>query len=156
MKSCLLAACVFAVGVLVHGQTQPSVTIRFISPTDDTYVSGQVLLKVAIDGAKRPGLKDSASLVALAISHKLGDTPETAAMLKEGGIERPSLEIIKAEYGSGRKQQDVTDIVRKQLDGTTHLKNLFLCGTDQGFVGIIGAITSGISIANRHALLESP
>ena len=27
----------------------------------------------------------------------------------------------------------------KQLDGTTHLKNLFICGTDQGFVGIIGA-----------------
>ena len=44
----------------------------------------------------------------------------------------------------------------KQLDGTTHLKNLFLCGTDQGFVGIIGAITSGISIANRHALTADP
>jgi hypothetical protein len=27
-----------------------------------------------------------------------------------------------------------------------------LCGTDQGFVGIIGAIMSGISIANRHCL----
>lgn len=42
----------------------------------------------------------------------------------------------------------------KRLDGTTHLKNLFLCGTDQGFVGIIGAIVSGISIANRHLLRE--
>lgn len=31
----------------------------------------------------------------------------------------------------------------KVLDGTTHLKNLFLCGTDQGFVGIIGSIVSG-------------
>lgn len=40
----------------------------------------------------------------------------------------------------------------KTLDGATHLKNLFLCGTDQGFVGIIGAIMSGISIANRHCL----
>jgi phytoene dehydrogenase-like protein len=40
----------------------------------------------------------------------------------------------------------------KQLDGTTHLKNLFICGTDQGFVGIIGAITSGIGMANRHCL----
>lgn len=43
----------------------------------------------------------------------------------------------------------------KQLDGTTHLKNLFLCGTDQGFVGIIGAIVSGISIANMHCLREN-
>ncbi|MEX0824890.1 MAG: NAD(P)/FAD-dependent oxidoreductase [Pirellulaceae bacterium] len=40
----------------------------------------------------------------------------------------------------------------KQLDGTTHLSNLFLCGTDQGFVGIVGAIVSGISMANRHCL----
>ena len=40
----------------------------------------------------------------------------------------------------------------KVLDGTTHLDNLFLCGTDQGFVGIIGAMMSGISMANMHCL----
>jgi phytoene dehydrogenase-like protein len=40
----------------------------------------------------------------------------------------------------------------KRKNGTTHLKNLFLCGTDQGFVGIIGAMFSGIMIANRHLL----
>ncbi|MBX3420326.1 MAG: NAD(P)/FAD-dependent oxidoreductase [Pirellulaceae bacterium] len=43
----------------------------------------------------------------------------------------------------------------KKLDGTTHLKNLFLCGTDQGFVGIVGAIVSGISMANMHCLREN-
>jgi len=43
----------------------------------------------------------------------------------------------------------------KQLDGTTHLNNVFLCGTDQGFVGIVGAIVSGISMANRHCLQAS-
>jgi phytoene dehydrogenase-like protein len=40
----------------------------------------------------------------------------------------------------------------KRLDGTTHLDNLFICGTDQGFVGIIGSIVSGITIANQHCL----
>jgi phytoene dehydrogenase-like protein len=40
----------------------------------------------------------------------------------------------------------------KQLDGRTHLENLFVCGTDQGLVGIIGSITSGIAMANRHCL----
>ncbi len=40
----------------------------------------------------------------------------------------------------------------KRLDGSTHLKNLYLCGTDQGYVGIVGAIVSGISIANRYCL----
>ncbi len=42
----------------------------------------------------------------------------------------------------------------KRYDGTTHLKNLFICGTDQGLVGIIGAIISGIQIANRHLLRD--
>jgi phytoene dehydrogenase-like protein len=42
----------------------------------------------------------------------------------------------------------------KQLDGRTHLDNLFICGTDQGFVGIIGAITSGIGMANMHCLKD--
>ncbi len=42
----------------------------------------------------------------------------------------------------------------KHVDGTTHLKNLYLCGTDQGFVGIIGSILSGISIANQHCLRD--
>jgi phytoene dehydrogenase-like protein len=43
----------------------------------------------------------------------------------------------------------------KRFDGTTHLDNLFLCGTDQGFVGIVGAIVSGISMANKHCLSQS-
>ncbi len=42
----------------------------------------------------------------------------------------------------------------KVLDGKTHLDNLFLCGTDQGFVGIIGAMMSGISMANMHCLRD--
>ena len=40
----------------------------------------------------------------------------------------------------------------KQLDGTTEIENLYVCGTDQGFVGIIGSIISGISIANQYCL----
>jgi phytoene dehydrogenase-like protein len=43
---------------------------------------------------------------------------------------------------------------RKRRDGRTALSNLFLCGTDQGFLGIIGAMLSGITIANLHVLSE--
>jgi phytoene dehydrogenase-like protein len=41
---------------------------------------------------------------------------------------------------------------QKQRDGQTHLSNLFICGTDQGLVGIIGSILSGITMANRWCL----
>jgi phytoene dehydrogenase-like protein len=40
----------------------------------------------------------------------------------------------------------------KRWDGTSEVENLYVCGTDQGFVGIIGAIISGISVANRYCL----
>lgn len=36
--------------------------------------------------------------------------------------------------------------------GRTHLENLFICGTDQGFLGIVGAMLSGVSMANLHVL----
>ena len=41
---------------------------------------------------------------------------------------------------------------RKIRNGETHLENLFLCGTDQGFLGIVGSMLSGITIANLHLL----
>ena len=40
----------------------------------------------------------------------------------------------------------------KQRQGRTELQNLYLCGTDQGFLGIVGAMLSGISMANYHIL----
>ena len=41
---------------------------------------------------------------------------------------------------------------QKISDGRTPLQNVYLCGTDQGFVGVIGALLSGISMANLHVL----
>ena len=43
----------------------------------------------------------------------------------------------------------------KIKDGRTHLENLYLAGTDQGFLGIVGAMLSGISMANLHCLQNS-
>jgi phytoene dehydrogenase-like protein len=40
----------------------------------------------------------------------------------------------------------------KNRQGRTVLNNLYLCGTDQGFLGIVGAMLSGISMANYHVL----
>lgn len=43
--------------------------------------------------------------------------------------------------------------IDKTRDGTTPVKNLFIIGTDQGFLGIVGAMLSGISMANLHGLM---
>ena len=41
---------------------------------------------------------------------------------------------------------------KKIRDGRTALANVYLAGTDQGFLGIVGAMFSGISMANFHVL----
>jgi phytoene dehydrogenase-like protein len=53
---------------------------------------------------------------------------------------------------TGHENGAVYGAPEKKYDGTTHLKNLFICGTDQGLVGIIGSILSGITVANAHLL----
>jgi phytoene dehydrogenase-like protein len=38
----------------------------------------------------------------------------------------------------------------KVRDGRTPLKNLFVAGTDQGYLGIVGAMLSGVTMVNQH------
>jgi len=53
---------------------------------------------------------------------------------------------------TGRINGAVYGTPNKTKTGRTHLDNLFICGTDQGFLGIVGAMLSGISMANLHVL----
>ena len=53
---------------------------------------------------------------------------------------------------TGHENGAIYGAPEKRYDGRTHLDNLFVCGTDQGMVGIVGAIVSGITIANQHLL----
>lgn len=55
---------------------------------------------------------------------------------------------------TGHENGAIYGAPEKHLSGRTHLDNLFICGTDQGLVGIIGSITSGIAMANRHCLRD--
>ncbi len=57
-------------------------------------------------------------------------------------IERYTAKIGGAIYGNPTKTKD----------GDIGFTNLFLAGTDQGFLGIIGSMLSGVSIVNRHIL----
>lgn len=57
-------------------------------------------------------------------------------------LERFTGHIRGAIYGSTNKIRS----------GATHLDNLYLCGTDQGLLGITGALLSGITIANNYII----
>jgi len=56
---------------------------------------------------------------------------------------------------TGRINGAVYGTPNKIKTGRTHLDNLFICGTDQGFLGIVGAMLSGISMANLHVLQKT-
>ena len=43
----------------------------------------------------------------------------------------------------------------KLKTGRTRMDNLFICGSDQGFLGIVGSMLSGISMANLHVLKKA-
>ncbi len=41
---------------------------------------------------------------------------------------------------------------KKSLTGESGIPGLYFCGTDQGYLGIIGAMVSGVAMANRHVI----
>jgi phytoene dehydrogenase-like protein len=57
-------------------------------------------------------------------------------------IERFTRKAEGAVYGSPIKLRD----------GATPWPNLFIAGTDQGYLGIVGAMLSGITVINHHLL----
>ncbi len=57
-------------------------------------------------------------------------------------IERFTSKVWGAVYGSPVKAKD----------GKTPFVNLFLAGTDQGYLGIVGSMLSGVTIVNQHLL----
>ncbi len=72
-------------------------------------------LALAIKLMKVPALKDDATQTTLVIAQKLGAKGvNVGEQLSKAGFEKVKVEIVKAEYGSGTTQKDVTAIVAKQ------------------------------------------
>jgi HEAT repeat protein len=77
---------------------------------------GAETLKVAVEAGKDAKYQKRSRRAALAIARKLdAKTPGVPELLSQIGITPVTIEIVKAQYGAGDKQRDVTDIVRKQV-----------------------------------------
>ena len=62
---------------------------------------------------------------------------------------------LTIEHYSGKAAGAVYGCPLKVKDGLTRYRNLLLAGTDQGFLGIVGAMLSGVTIVNQHILTTS-
>jgi phytoene dehydrogenase-like protein len=59
---------------------------------------------------------------------------------------------LTIERFTGHQNGAIYGSPNKIYSGLLPVENLYLCGTDQGFLGIVGAMLSGVSIANSHIL----
>ena len=72
-------------------------------------------LKFAIKTIKVEGLKEEATQATLVVAQKLGSKGvDVKELLSTAELNKVKLEIIKAEYGSGATQKDVTAVLQKQ------------------------------------------
>lgn len=87
-------------------------------------------------------------------------------------VKKKALELIKKICPNDKRELIYTDIftpktikkftshrggavygsTHKQRNGLVETKNLFIIGTDQGYLGIVGSLLSGITMANIHGL----
>ncbi len=73
------------------------------------------MLRLAVKASKNGALKDQASAVASSIAQKIGDGGNAQALLRLVQQDPVKIEIIKATYGAGDKQKDVTAILKKHV-----------------------------------------
>ncbi len=94
-------------------------------------------------------MKNQVSASALELVKKLNPQYDGNLLFKDifspTTIERYTWHLNGTVYGS----------IDKTRDGRTPVKNLFIIGTDQGFLGIVGSMLSGISMANLHGLMSN-
>ncbi len=108
---------------------------RWAGLPEETYRAGKRRWFTAVQDSGRRFLPaaDDARLAEATVATDMF-TPRT--------VERFTGHLEGAIYGSPVKRRQ----------GRTAVPNVYLCGTDQGFLGIIGAMLSGISMANYHIL----
>ncbi len=72
------------------------------------------MLRLAADARKVAEIKNDATAAMLAIAQNLGgDTAELEKLLSDEGLRKIKLEIVRAEYGAGSNQIDVTQVVQR-------------------------------------------
>lgn len=103
-------------------------------------------LKSSEDKAQYREQKEVVCANAIEILKKCGMSSNYQMMFKDiftpTTIKRYTQHFDGTVYGS-------TD---KSRNGKTPIDGLYICGTDQGFLGIVGSMLSGISMANLHVL----
>lgn len=90
--------------------------------------------------------KEATALTSLPVAEKiLGNFAKNI-------VYRDTFTPLTIERFTAKKKGAIYGNPIKIKDGNIGYENLFLAGTDQGFLGIVGSMLSGVSIINQHIL----
>ncbi|NOY82508.1 MAG: NAD(P)/FAD-dependent oxidoreductase [Kiritimatiellaeota bacterium] len=122
-----------------HASPDTTPTVRLSSLANPEYWLG--LAPEAYREAKGETLEEQMTVLERFVPGLRAHTVFTDLMTPRT-IHRFTGHVNGALYGSPRKIRD----------GSTPVEGLFVCGTDQGFLGIVGSLLSGVSMANYRIL----
>ncbi len=90
--------------------------------------------------------KDSTATQSLCVAEKI------LGNFSQNIVYRDTFTPLTIERFTAKKKGAIYGNPIKIKDGDIGYNNLYLAGTDQGFLGIIGSMLSGVSIINQHIL----
>ncbi len=97
-------------------------------------------------GSSYKATKENTAISSLQVAEKiLGNFAENI-------VYRDTFTPITIEHFTSKKKGAIYGNPIKIKDGDIGYDNLYLAGTDQGFLGIVGSMLSGVSIINQHIL----
>ena len=102
--------------------------------------------KLANDSSSYKTAKETTALSSLPVAEKI------LGNFSRNIVYRDTFTPLTIERFTGKKKGAIYGNPIKIKDGNIGYENLFLAGTDQGFLGIVGSMLSGVSIVNQYIL----
>ena len=84
--------------------------------------------------------------------HSLDAIEPYIGLFREDIIYADTFTPLTIERYTAKQHGAIYGNPHKIKDGFLGYNNLFLAGTDHGFLGIVGSMLSGVSIVNQHIL----
>jgi phytoene dehydrogenase-like protein len=131
---------------------------NFAAPRGET---DEIILRVTTranydlwQSAKNAGAENYAAAKKIAAEKMITLAEKFYPHLRDKIVFQDLFTPLTVQRYTGKTRGAIYGSPRKIRDGKTGAENLFLLGTDQGFLGIVGALLSGITIANAYGLTE--
>ncbi len=137
----------FSSGVICMPQNFENLPVSSFKEVRTTHLANyNQWKKLGGDTSSYKDAKNNTALTSLPVAEKI------LGNFSQNIVYRDTFTPLTIERFTGKKKGAIYGNPVKIKDGNIGYDNLFLAGTDQGFLGIVGSMLSGVSIVNQHIL----